>query len=179
MTISHADLAARLEQRRRRERLESAAWRRLEFVLLAAAALAVAAGLALAFQAKPRLGSEPQLNLNSRPAFQALLPYLQFLADAEDREFAAREITAITRHGNTLENVGALGELRVTPSDLAANRGLATYPRRLAQVREIREARERERREHMNWAARLWEKLRGAPPERPLSVPLLTGGQLA
>lgn len=177
--ISRADAAARIERRRARERREQAAWRRLEFVLLAAAAIAVAAGLALVYQAKIRLATEPPLNLNTRPNFQTLLPYLQFLSDAEDREFAARRIAAATRHGNRLRNVGTLGDLRVTERDLALNRGLESFPRRLKQAREIREARERERRARMTAAARVWEKLRGAPPERPLSIPLLTGAQLA
>lgn len=180
MTISRADAAARLRERRLRERNEEAAARRLEFVLLAAVSILLAAGLALVFQAKLRLlGDARPLDLNTGPSYQVLLPYLRFLQDADDQEFAARELARAARRGNDLPNVGALGQLRLTQQDLAGHRGLDTFPKRLAQARAVREERETRRREGMNWLARAWEKLRPAPPERAVSIPLLTGGQLA
>lgn len=180
MTISRSDAAARIRERRARERLEEASRRRPEFVLLLAASVVGVVGLALVFQARMGLvgGAQP-LELNQRPDYQALLPYLQFLPDTEDRMFAARRIAGTVRHGRVLPNVGALANLRVTEQDLALDRHLRTFPERLSQARKARQERERERSERMNGLARVWEKLRGAPPERPVSIPLLTGGQLA
>ena len=181
MTTSRAEAEARLKERRRREAQEWAASRRLEFILLLAASIVVAAALGLAYAAKIQLARSaegPVLNLNNLRTREELLPLLGFLSNPDDREFAARKIHAATRHGNRLSNVGAIGRIRVTEAEIAANRRLESFNTRFAQARAMRQARVRERQARLTWFGRLWEKLR-PPPERLLSIPLLAGGQLA
>jgi len=116
-------------------------WPVSEFLWLAAASILIASGLFLVFQAKSRgfseiekgLASKQLLNLNELASREALLPFLNIITDAAERQFVARRFYYAA--GN-LENVGALARLRVPESEVRSARGLAGFKARLAGVPE-------------------------------------------
>jgi cell division protein FtsW (lipid II flippase) len=112
-----------------------------EFLWLAAASLLISSGLFLVFQAKANafaeveqaLASKQLINLNELASREDLLPFLNIIADAGERQFVARRIYDAA--GN-LENVGALARLRVPEPEIRGARGLAGFKARLALVPE-------------------------------------------
>ena len=140
MTISRADAALRLRERQQRELSEKAGSRHVEFVLLVCACIVIATGLGLVYTAKgatARSAPERMLNLNETRAYHELLPLLRFLPNPGDREFAARKIFAATRRGRHLPNVGAIGRIRLTEAEIAADRRLEHFARRIGQARRV------------------------------------------
>ncbi len=112
-------------------------WRVRELAALLAASIAVAFGLHLVHAAKsqglnaidPAISAKQLLNLNELSAREDLLPALTPLfPQAAEREFAARKIYSVV---GGLPNVGAIGRVRVTAEELAAERGLAGFRARL------------------------------------------------
>ncbi len=186
MTTTRKTVAARVRERRDREALESSASRRLELILLLAASIVIAMGLALVYAAKThaftnfdkKLQDKQLLNLNQLSAYQQLLPFLTVIPKADDREFVARTIYAATRHGNKIANVGAIGRIRLRESDPGI-RNMETFLKRMAQARERREERDRERQANRGWLRRVWDRFRTSPIELELTIPLLTTTQVA
>ncbi|MDQ6700202.1 MAG: FtsW/RodA/SpoVE family cell cycle protein, partial [Acidobacteriota bacterium] len=186
MTTTRKTVAARVRERQDRVALESSASRRLELIMLIAASVAIAMGLALVYAAKTntfhnfdkQVQDRQVLNINRLSAYQQLLPFLTIFPKADDRDFIARSIYAATRHGTTIANVGAIGRIRLHETDPGI-RKLETFSKRMAQARERREERDLERQANRGWLRRVWDKLRSPPLERELTIPLLTTTQLA
>ncbi len=157
MKVSREEIAARAEQRRSRQQTAGAAQRNTELVWLAAAALTIAAGLWLVYQAKTSLIAEntaPTINLNQITGPQSLLPLLGFIASDADQAYVATRIYEARRQGTTFRNVGAITSLRVSEADISRNRGLSGIAERM------RDARRR-------------------TPTGTITVPLLTPGELS
>jgi cell division protein FtsI/penicillin-binding protein 2/cell division protein FtsW (lipid II flippase) len=97
--------------------------RRRELLCLLGASLLVGCGLALAYRGKTqdfggleeRIRRGALLNLNAARGPEQLIPYLQMLPDAGEREAAAARIWAFVEKARPLPNVGALGRLRILP----------------------------------------------------------------
>ncbi len=160
--------------------LEGSSSRRQELALLLAASVVVAVGLALVYSGKTarEVQNGPLLDLNHLTSQTQLLPLLTMFPSADDRDFVARHIYSATRHGNHLENVGAIGRIRLHESEPGL-RKLPNFEKRMAQASERRMERDRERQANRGWPRRVWDRLRTPPIERELTIPLLTGAQLA
>ncbi|MFL6235429.1 MAG: FtsW/RodA/SpoVE family cell cycle protein [Thermoanaerobaculia bacterium] len=121
--------------------LPGAPSRNLEGLLLAAAAVAVLLGLALAYlaMAKPLADDAAQLaagrivNLNDLRSSDQLLPVLDVLDSSAERAFAAQAIWK-RAHEGAFPNVGEIERIRVPASEI-------TQDRRLTSLRERLEAR--------------------------------------
>ncbi|MBZ5585481.1 MAG: FtsW/RodA/SpoVE family cell cycle protein [Acidobacteriia bacterium] len=119
----------------RRARGAGFTWRRNELLWTLAAALLVAAGLYLVYQAKTRpladveqgLAAKSILNLNGLGAREDLYPTLALFPDPAERELVARKIYYVS---GGLSNVGALSRIRVTGEEIRG-RGLKAYRDRL------------------------------------------------
>ncbi|MDQ2898840.1 MAG: FtsW/RodA/SpoVE family cell cycle protein [Acidobacteriota bacterium] len=180
MTTTRKSAQARILERRQREMLEGSSSRRQELALLLAASVVVAVGLALVYSGKTarEVQNGPLLDLNHLTSQTQLLPLLTMFPSADDRDFVARHIYSATRHGNHLENVGAIGRIRLHESEPGL-RKLPNFEKRMAQASERRMERDRERQANRGWPRRVWDRLRTPPIERELTIPLLTGAQLA
>jgi cell division protein FtsW (lipid II flippase) len=156
MKVSRAELATRAQGRATEQRRSRAASRTVELISLFVASIAIAAGLGLVYFAKTHDLAEQQtatLNLNDLSGPQQLIPYLGMIAAPSDQEFIANRIYDLKREGARLNNVGAIGRLRITEIDLVQNRGLVSFQKRLADA--------------------------AASRRRERSVPLFTAQQLA
>ncbi|MDQ6665387.1 MAG: FtsW/RodA/SpoVE family cell cycle protein, partial [Acidobacteriota bacterium] len=180
MTTTRKSARARILERQQREILESSSSRRQELGLLLAASLVVATGLALVYSGKTGREVEqgPLLDLNHLTSQTQLLPLLTMFPSADDREFVAHHIYSATRHGNHLENAGAIGRIRLHDSEPGL-RKLPSFAKRITQAGERRVERDRERQANRGWPQRIWDRLRTPPAEGALTIPLLTGPQLA
>ena len=110
-----------------------AAWRTAEGLWTVGAALLVAGGLYLVYQAKTAdFGSQPHtVNLNDLGAREDLLPALaQAFPDPAEREFVARKIYYVS---GGLGNVGAIARIRVAREELGRGRGLQSFRDRMGE----------------------------------------------
>jgi len=142
MKVSRAELAARSQERAKKERRARASARGIELALLIVASLAIATGVVLVYLAKTgRLTAEQQtpiVNLNELTGPQQLIPFLVMIPSAADQDFIANRIYVQKRQGERFNNVGALGRLRVTEAEIANTRSLVSFPQRLTEVRARR-----------------------------------------
>src|SRR5579872_2418791 len=114
-------------------------WAVGELFWLAAASIAIAAGLVLVFQAKSHgfgeieqgLANKQLLNLNELSSREDLLPYLGIFSDSAERQFVARKIYYAA---GSLPNVGALARIRVPESEIRGMRGLTGFQSRMEQL---------------------------------------------
>ena len=173
MTLTRAALTERARQRQiqRRESVSFGGRRNSELFLLVFGGLAIAAGLWLVYRAKV-VPAGPVINLNEISDAAQLLPLLQGIPDSE---FIADHIYQLRRHGVQFDNDGALARLRLKESDFSHSRGLTALKERMTEARARRTERDEERVAHTSW----FDKLRGARPERELSIALLTPQQYA
>jgi cell division protein FtsW (lipid II flippase)/cell division protein FtsI/penicillin-binding protein 2 len=125
------------------------AGRGAELLGLLAVGLVLLCGFWLVFQAKtgnPQKVSfsavETQLNaksiveLNQIADARDLLPALEFLTDTNDRQFTAEKIYAFVIHQNRqIENIGALGQVRVERSDIERDPRATRLQKALAGAR--------------------------------------------
>lgn len=135
MKISREALATRAQDRAAAQRRLRASSRGVELFCLCAASVAVALGLFLVYSAKTHDLAQEQaatLNLNELARPQQLIPLLDMIPSQSDQEFIAGRIYDLRRRGDEFNNVGAIGRLRVTQSDVLQARGLASFPKRLA-----------------------------------------------
>jgi cell division protein FtsW (lipid II flippase) len=176
-------------RRRDRERLESAAGRRRELVLLLASSIVTGTALGLAYFAQmARLGDIGKdirdgrvLVLQENTTQERIARQLRVLDLAQDRQYAAERIRLALRMQGIRSHTGAITRITVSEKDIQG-RGLVDLPRRLEEARRRAEAREAARRSAASWLQRLdhWvlEKLFGAKPLE-VRVPLLSGPQFA
>jgi cell division protein FtsW (lipid II flippase) len=182
--------------------LRPQAWPVAYFLWLLAAALGIAAGLYLVFDAKSQafggvetgLASKQILNLNTLSAREDLLPVLTMFPDPAERQFVARKIYYVS--GN-LPNVGAIARIRVTPDELRRARVRAIHGHflltgeqfRMLKPRLVVRRPEQFTRDFLAWCGlalagffvvALWWRARGFQGERALLIPilLLTGAGL-
>ncbi|MDX2151729.1 MAG: FtsW/RodA/SpoVE family cell cycle protein [Bryobacteraceae bacterium] len=109
--------------------------RNLELALLAAASVVAVFALVLTYQARVATMPAPErtpLDLGKVDRREQLLPYLDVFAGAQEREYASRRLLALLREEGGLENVGALGRIRVPVKDVMRPRGFDTLRERAA-----------------------------------------------
>ncbi len=138
MKVSRTEIAARAEERRITAQRAHEASRGVELAGLIAASLIAIAGLWLVYDAKTHgvAGVEKStLDLNRLTGPQQLSPYLGMVADPADQDFIANRIYDAVRRGEHFDNVGGIERLRVTAEDIVRNRGLVSFPKRLAEAR--------------------------------------------
>ena len=117
--------------------------RNLETILLAAAALAVLLGLALAYlaMAKPleddavKLAAGQIVNLNDLRSSDQLLPVLDVFDSSAERAFAAEAIWK-RAHEGAFPNVGEIERIRVPSSEISGDRRLTSLRERLEARRQ-------------------------------------------
>lgn len=180
MTTTRASRQILSAQRKERHRLEGAARRTRELVLLLPATATVVVALFLVYQAQTqRLGNEKLLLLDRNTTTEALTQALRVLDAPQDREYAATRIERALHAEGSLPNAGALGRVYVTPRDIAGNRNLADLPYRL-EAAKVRIEEQEARRQQRQGRIRKWvdEKLLGYTKPEP-RVPILSGQQLA
>jgi cell division protein FtsI/penicillin-binding protein 2/cell division protein FtsW (lipid II flippase) len=123
--------------------LPGAPSRNLEALLLAAAALAVLLGLALAYLAMaksleeetPKLASGEIVNLNDLRSSDQLLPALDVFDSSAEQAFVAQAIWKRTHEGS-LPNVGEIERLRVSSTEIEGDRRLTSLRERLEARRQ-------------------------------------------
>lgn len=111
--------------------------RRFELIGLLLGSLLIAAGIVLAYRAKTAAFetlNPALLNLNAVERREQLLPYLQALATPQERQFAARKIFDLLQT-QRVENVGALGRIRVSVREVSGTARLDGMKARLGQAR--------------------------------------------
>ncbi|MBE3071470.1 MAG: FtsW/RodA/SpoVE family cell cycle protein, partial [Acidobacteria bacterium] len=152
--------------------------RRTEFVALVAASAVSLAGLLLVCQAHaPQvaeiaagLADRRVANLNEVSRADDLLPALEpVILDASERRFVAERIAAYVSAAEEnagarrrVESVGSLATLSVSEGEIGPNRRLPSIRARLAERK-----------------AEAGPASAGAAPQKAVSVPLLTGAELA
>ncbi len=180
MTTTRASRQILAGQRKERKRIEGAARRTRELVLLIPSTIAVVAALFLVYEAQTaRVGSDKLLLLDGSTAVETLRENLRVLDLPQDREFAAARIQKMLHVRQTLPNAGALARELVTERDIAGQRGLVDLPHRLEAARERVEQAEARRIERQG-RIRKWvdETLLGYTKPEP-RVPVLSAQQLA
>ncbi len=123
--------------------LPGAPARNLEALLLAAAALAVLLGLALAYLAMaksledetPKIASGEIVNLNDLRSSDQLLPALDVFDSSAERAFVAQMIWK-RAHEGSLPNVGEIERLRVSSTEIEGDRRLTSLRERLEARRQ-------------------------------------------
>ncbi len=137
MAVTRSTAEQRTADRRIELSRPGAAARGFELVCLIAASLLFAAGLWLEYRAKTYALPGPGahlLNLNDVDRREQLLPVLQFLPSAAERQFAATKIyDFVTGGGHPLRNVGAVGRIRVDRKEIAENPRLEFLRHRLSE----------------------------------------------
>ncbi|HEY4575388.1 MAG TPA: FtsW/RodA/SpoVE family cell cycle protein, partial [Thermoanaerobaculia bacterium] len=123
--------------------LPGAPSRNLETILLAAAAVVILLGLALAYLAmvKPladdtaKLASGEIVDLNDLKSADQLLPVLDVIDGSAERAFVAQAIWK-RAHEGAFPNVGEIERIRVSSSDIAGDRRLGSLRERLEARRQ-------------------------------------------
>ena len=123
--------------------LPGAPSRNLETVLLAAAAIVILLGLALAYlaMAKPlednaaKLAAGQLVDLNDLRSSDQLLPVLDVFDSSAERAFAAQAIWK-RAHEGAFPNVGEIERIRVPASEITADRRLTSLRERLEARRQ-------------------------------------------
>ncbi len=190
MSIARKERERLAWRRRDRERLESAAGRRRELVLLLAASIVTVTALALAYFAQTaRLGDIEKdladgrvLTLQENTTQERIARQLRILDLAQDRQYAAERIRLALRQQRIRSHTGAITRILVSEKDVEGRHGLVDLPRRLEEARLRAESREAERRRNASWLRRLDDlvqgKLFGTSPIE-VRVTLLSGPQFA
>ena len=115
--------------------------RALEFRLLLAVSIVIAAGIYLVVEAQSRLmpisfpGGD-LVNLNEINSSAQLLPLLDFYDNSKDCAFAAVKIVTFLQDRGPVESVNDLREIRITQRDIERERGLSSFAERLRASRE-------------------------------------------
>src|SRR3982751_5583062 len=123
--------------------LPGAPSRNLEALLLAAAAVVILLGLALAYlaMAKPladdaaKLAAGGIVNLNDLKSSDQLLPVLDVVDGSAERAFVAQAIWK-RAHEGAFPNVGEIERIRVSASDITGDRRLGSLRERLEARRQ-------------------------------------------
>src|SRR4051812_20114188 len=123
--------------------LPGAPSRNLETILLAAAAVVILLGLALAYlaMAKPladdaaKLAAGGIVNLNDLKSADQLLPVLDVIDGSAERAFVAQAIWK-RAHEGAFPNVGEIERIRVSASDITGDRRLGSLRERLEARRQ-------------------------------------------
>src|SRR3954468_2440555 len=117
--------------------------RNLEMILLAAAAIVILLGLALAYLAmtKPladdaaKLAAGQIVDLNDLKSSDQLLPVLDAVEGSAERAFVAQAIWK-RAHEGAFPNVGEIERIRVSASDITGDRRLGSLRERLEARRQ-------------------------------------------
>ncbi len=115
--------------------------RALEFRLLLAISILIAAGIYLVLAAQSRQMPIPAaggelLNLNEINSPAQLQPLLDFYDNSSDCAFAAVKIVAFLQDRGPVESVNDLRKIRITQSEIERERGLGSFADRLRAARE-------------------------------------------
>ncbi|MBL8173579.1 MAG: FtsW/RodA/SpoVE family cell cycle protein [Bryobacterales bacterium] len=180
MTTTRASRQILAGQRKEKRRIEGAARRTRELVLMIPATVAVAIALVLVYQAQTgRLGDEKTLLLDGSATVEAIRENLRVLDRPEDRAFAATRIHHLLQTQGALPNVGTLARETVGGRDIGGGGDLIDLAYRLEAARERIEQQEARRLQRQGRIGR-WIEKHIRPHTKPEArVPILSAQQLA
>ncbi len=143
MAVTRSTAEDRENLRERLAHLGAPRGRSAEGFLLGAVSVVIIVGLCLVYRAKVAGFQDPQqppggriLNLKALNSADALVPYLGFLSDPEDRLLASKSIFDFVRdHG--IEGIGDLRAVRIPAGRIEGSHGLDYFASRLRDLRKI------------------------------------------